>query len=199
MDITYFTLSYNSKARWLSYWYQISEVVTMNPQHLLVIGKGSGIVENTIKIIAPQIKITSVDLNPKLLPDVIADMRHMPFESSSFDCILCCQVLEHIPFDDVRKALSEFHRVVRYAVVISVPQARKFIKIEFAASKMGTKRFIFKYPLRKKSIRSKQHFWEINNVVSYKEFQQLLESYFVIEKSFLNEINCYHRFFILRK
>lgn len=46
MDNHYLTLKYNSKARRLSYWYQINETVSRNPESLLVIGKGSGIVEN---------------------------------------------------------------------------------------------------------------------------------------------------------
>lgn len=39
------------------------------------------------------------------------DATQMPFEDESFDFAVCVHVLEHIPDD--RKALSEFHRVLR--------------------------------------------------------------------------------------
>lgn len=195
----YATLTYNSKNRWVSYWYQVQEVASASPESLLVIGKGNGIVEHALATIAPGIKVTTFDRDEGLSPDVVGDIRNLPFDAGSFDCILCCQVLEHLPFQDLPGVLRELERVVRDRVVLSVPQGRKFIKVEFAASKIGTKRLIIKNPFCKRDIRSKHHCWEINKGVTYREFLDLVGAYFAVEKNFLNEIGCYHRFFVLKK
>ena len=45
------------------------------------------------------------------LADVKMDIRQMPFETDSFDVLLCNHVLEHI--DDEAKALAEIKRVLK--------------------------------------------------------------------------------------
>lgn len=56
------------------------------------------------------IDYTTTDLNSPLA-DVKADICNLPFESNSYDVILCNHVLEHIP-NDV-KAMEELHRVMK--------------------------------------------------------------------------------------
>ena len=53
---------------------------------------------------------TTTDLNSPLA-DVKADICNLPFESNSFDVILCNHVLEHIPDDT--KAMKELFRVLK--------------------------------------------------------------------------------------
>jgi len=68
----------------------------------------------------PNIDYLSIDLNSPLA------MRHMDvtaldLETSTFDCIICYHVLEHIPDD--RKAMRELHRVLKPGgwAIIQVP------------------------------------------------------------------------------
>jgi ubiquinone/menaquinone biosynthesis C-methylase UbiE len=73
--------------------------------------------------------ITGVDLNAgsveftaKRIPSgnfQVADLTDLPFEDSSFDLVLCLEVLEHIP--DPAPALNELVRVCRGDLVLSVP------------------------------------------------------------------------------
>jgi SAM-dependent methyltransferase len=53
----------------------------------------------------------------------VADARHMPFKSNSFDYIICTEVLEHIEGDD---AIRECYRVLRAngSALFSVPNGR---------------------------------------------------------------------------
>ncbi|OYT51700.1 MAG: hypothetical protein B6U73_01350 [Desulfurococcales archaeon ex4484_204] len=44
---------------------------------------------------------------------VLADVRNLPLRSNSFNTIITIAVLHHIPPDEVHKALSELHRVLR--------------------------------------------------------------------------------------
>ncbi|MBI1833781.1 MAG: methyltransferase domain-containing protein [Candidatus Andersenbacteria bacterium] len=65
---------------------------------------------------------TSVDFkatHPEL--DRVADIQALPFESASFDTVLCVEVLEHVPYP--AKALAELYRVLRPGgyIVITVP------------------------------------------------------------------------------
>lgn len=53
---------------------------------------------------------TTTDLNSPLA-DVKADICQLPFESNTYDLILCNHVLEHIPND--RKAMMELYRVMK--------------------------------------------------------------------------------------
>lgn len=53
---------------------------------------------------------TSADLFSPIV-DVKADILNLPFESESFDVVICNHVLEHI--EDDRKAMSELYRVMK--------------------------------------------------------------------------------------
>lgn len=58
----------------------------------------------------PGLDLTTGDIASELA-DVKLDIQALPFEDSSFDCILCSHVLEHIPDD--RLAMRELRRVLR--------------------------------------------------------------------------------------
>ena len=53
--------------------------------------------------------------------DTIADVRHLPFSSETFDVVLFSEVLEHI--DDDQRAISEISRVLRRDghLILTVP------------------------------------------------------------------------------
>ncbi|TDQ30719.1 class I SAM-dependent methyltransferase [Zeaxanthinibacter enoshimensis] len=67
------------------------------------------------------LEYTTTDLNSPLA-DVKADICNLPFDSDSFDVILCNHVLEHIPDD--KKAIGELYRVMKKGGwgVFQVPQ-----------------------------------------------------------------------------
>jgi SAM-dependent methyltransferase len=50
---------------------------------------------------------------------VAGDVTKLQFPDSSFDCVFCAEVLEHIP--DVERACREIARVARHEIVIGVP------------------------------------------------------------------------------
>ena len=62
-----------------------------------------------------------LDMNATLSPNVVGDLRDMPFEAGEFDSILNNQVLEHV--DDTHAVFSEFRRVLRSGghLCITVP------------------------------------------------------------------------------
>lgn len=64
---------------------------------------------------------TTTDLESPLA-DVKADICNLPFESDSYDVILCNHVLEHIPDDT--KAMQELYRVLKPGgmAILQIPQ-----------------------------------------------------------------------------
>ena len=56
-----------------------------------------------------------------LLDDVVrADIRHLPFKTTSFDDGLCIEVIEHLPKDDAPLLVEEFKRVCSH-VFLTTP------------------------------------------------------------------------------
>ena len=88
----------------------------------------------------PGLKMVGIDRNPsdveeavkalKNMPDALSrnfdvqcgDITSLPFESESFDCVICSEVLEHIPEHEA--ALKELIRVLKPQgnLVVSVPR-----------------------------------------------------------------------------
>jgi ubiquinone/menaquinone biosynthesis C-methylase UbiE len=200
MDNSYLTLQYNSKSRWLSYGYQISETMEVSPANVLLIGRGSGITENAIRQLSGgKTRVLTVDINNAVIPDVVGDVTQRPYENDTFDVAVCCQVLEHIPFDRFPDALRELHRVAKKRVIISLPHKRKHLRLSYHVPFLKERTVIIKHPFTTKYCSSKQHHWEITRGVSRKHVVKEINKFFDIEKEYLNEINCEHRFFILKR
>ena len=68
--------------------------------------------------------VTALDLEmprfnfPRVI-NVAGDATNLPFPDSSFDCVFCAEVLEHIPA--LEDACREIARVARHEIVIGVP------------------------------------------------------------------------------
>lgn len=59
-------------------------------------------------------------LNPRL-EFVVADVRDLPFPDGHVDTVMACEVLEHLDWPDVPKAVAEAQRVARARVLITIP------------------------------------------------------------------------------
>lgn len=104
---------YDIKERWMSYWYQINEVLRTKARKVLEVGVGNKTISNYLK--ERGIKVTTVDINPSLNPDHVCDVAELTkiFKPKTFDAVLCAEVLEHLPFIKFRKALGELYEVSR--------------------------------------------------------------------------------------
>jgi 2-polyprenyl-3-methyl-5-hydroxy-6-metoxy-1,4-benzoquinol methylase len=71
-------------------------------------------------LLAPNIKYTGIDVAGK--PDILLDLEkieRLPFDDSSFDCVICSDVLEHL--DNLYFMFAELIRVTRGYVIVSWP------------------------------------------------------------------------------
>ncbi|PIS22811.1 methyltransferase type 11 [candidate division WWE3 bacterium CG08_land_8_20_14_0_20_40_13] len=200
----YHTNEYVSLARFVSYYYQIDSVLKTNPKNVMEVGVGNKIVSSYLK--EKGISVITLDINSKLNPDIVADVRDIPVDDQKFDTTLVCEVLEHIPFKDLETALSEIARITRNHAVISIPYSCAYfasvssIGIPFFEKifriSINIPYFIFKIPFFKQS---GEHFWEMGRLhYQKKRFEATISEYFLIERSFQPILNPYHYFFICR-
>lgn len=83
-------------------------------------GCGEGVL---IDEYASRLEITGVDANFSSLRVRHASLDALPFPDASFDCALCLDVLEHLPYNEQPRALAELHRVLGPGgeLIVSVP------------------------------------------------------------------------------
>jgi len=55
----------------------------------------------------------NVDIDFRVKPTIVADMRRLPFKDEIADEILCSQILEHFDFQDLELVLAEIDRVLK--------------------------------------------------------------------------------------
>lgn len=74
----------------------------------------------------PQAIEIGIDLDPEVEPDVVADMRALPFREECFYGIIASHILEHVPMWDIGPSLKEMRRVLRPqgTLEIRVPDMR---------------------------------------------------------------------------
>lgn len=197
--IDYFCSNYDDEKRWMSYFYQIKEVLSFKPKNVLIIGKGNGLVAEYLKL--KSIKVVILDIDENLKPDIIASVAQMPFKEGEFDAVLCAQVLEHMPYAEFSKALEEIKRVTKGGAVISLPHFGPAIRFLFKLPLLPEIKFMIKLPYPKKHVYKGEHYWEIGkrNYHVKKIKSDMKNTRFIIEKDYLIFENPLHHFFILKK
>lgn len=151
---------YDHKARWISYWQQINEIMKVKPQSVLEVGLGSGVAASYTK--ARGVELKTLDVDPSLHPDYVGSVVAIPLQDKSFDLVCAFEVLEHLPFEDFEKALREMARVARKHVLISLPDSRHTLLHFLLKLPFLPKIEIFcKINSIKKHLFDGQHYWEI--------------------------------------
>ncbi len=196
----YYDFPYESLPRWSSYWYQIHEVLSKKPQQVLEIGIGNQVVSKYIK--ETGVRVTTLDINSELRPDIVASVTDIPLEENTQDVVLAAEILEHIPFEDFSKALGEIHRVTKKYAVISLPHWGSVIAGMLKIPFFSWLRFVYKLPGRKvHTLDENGHYWEIGT----KGFplsritQSMKKAGFEIVSDYCIVEYPYHHFFILKK
>lgn len=197
----YFDISYDSKERIISYWHQAKEIIDLKPDHVLEIGIGNGFVSQYLK--NRKINIMTLDIDKRLKPDFSGSILDIPFSDESFDIVASYEVLEHLPYDDVKKALSEIYRVSKKHAILSLPDCTLYYKICICIPKIGMVNKLIPLPRLKapQHVFDGEHHWEIGKA-GYplnKILNEIQKTGFNIESTYRLFENPYHRYFILKK
>lgn len=190
---------YAFEGRFVSYYWQLKETLRLQPRSVLEAGVGDGIFGDFLKHNTP-IAYTSVDVAPDLKPDVVGSVTNLPFADASFDIVCAFEVLEHLPFADLNRALAELHRVARTHVVLSIPHFGPMISFSFKVPFVREMRFALKIPFPIKHAFNGQHHWEIGKRgYSLPRVRRVLAGHGTIVRDFVPFGSPYHHFFTLEK
>ncbi len=202
-----FRKKYDDLSRFISYFYQVdlSQDLVDSGAKILEIGKGNGFYSDYMKKLGYQ--VTTCDFDKDLNPDVVADVRKLPFPDDSFDLVTAFEVLEHLPFADLEVALGELKRVSKSKAVISLPYRSTYFEmvLKFPFIRKILRRpfldFCLRMPLVFGGIKvSGQHYWEIDLWrTSPRRVRRVIKRFFEIEKEVGPVVDHYHRFFVLKK
>ena len=197
----YFSRTYDSKGRFCSYWHQINEILSLTPESVLEVGIGNDFVSTYLK--QRKINIISLDIDERLNPDCVGSALDIPFSNDSFEVVACFEVLEHLPFKDFPKALSELYRVSSSYVILSLPDLSRVYRLDIQLPKIGELKRLIPLPRLKPLKRefNGEHYWNIGTA-GYplrKIVSEIRHAGFKVEKNYRVFENYRHRFFVLRK
>ena len=192
----------DTKYNFISFYNQYRLIVDTNPKTILEIGVGTGALSAYLK--CRGFKTTTCDFDKRLNPDFVQDVRDIKkIKTNSFDTVVAFEVLEHIPFSDLDKALQELRRITKKNVIISIP----YNTINIGGS---LKILPFIKPLQF-MIRLCElffcehkfngiHYWEMGmkDFSKKKITKKLQENGFSIINTFYDVLNPVHYFFVLQ-
>lgn len=190
---------YAFEGRFVSYYWQLKEVLALEPSSVLEIGVGDRVFGDFLKN-NTAVAYTSVDVAGDLKPDVVGSVLELPFADRSFDVVCAFEVLEHLPFEQFDTAVAELCRVARSHVVISLPHFGPMFSFSLKIPFLPLLRFAMKLPFPKKHHFNGEHYWEIGKRdYSVSRIRETLSRYGPIERDFVPFGSPYHHFFVLKK
>jgi len=191
---------YDNPVRFVSYYFQIKEVLSFNPSSVLEIGIGNNIVSDYLRRCG--IDVTTMDIDESKNPDIVSDVRHLSNHlTKNYDVILCAEIFEHIPFDDFKKVIQILPEYVNKGSVITIPRSGLRFTVSFDFPLFHYKTLCVRLPFLYK--KAEEHFWEIGykNIEKYSlgNIRKILASSFYIKRDYSEPMNPYHRMFVLQK
>ena len=149
--------------RLASYRQQLQYVARQQHRSALLVGRGDGIVPQLIKDLG--IDVVVLDVNPHLKPDLLGSVEQIPAPDKSYDICVCCQVLEHLPFERFSTCLKEIGRVAN-KLVLSLPDVRRYGSMRLRLGRWKWEFCIDLPRLRRQvipveNLKVHGHYWEI--------------------------------------
>lgn len=157
----HYTSRYDDHDKWLSYYWQIEQTLACKPRQVLEIGGGHGLVAWYLR--KNGVRVFTADIDTRLGPSVLASVTQLPFRDNAFDVVICCDVLEHMPFESSVEALREIHRITARRAVFSVPHYVLSLALLARAPILHMRELRIRIPvLFGKPVRpGGEHYWEL--------------------------------------
>ena len=202
VEASHYDHHYNTKERLASFWHQVEETLAFQPKTVMEVGVGSGFTSAALR--REGIQVLTLDVDAALGPDIVGGVGALPVQSEAVDVVVCCQVLEHLPFEEFPGALRELTRVASKGIVLSLPDQERYLKFSLATN---AHRFSFgPWDVPRPAHRRPQqvhpeHYWEIGcrEIVLATVCDAIRQATGCPPKTYRVFEFPYHRFFILDK
>jgi len=157
----YFQAEYDNKGRFISYWHQVSELMSLKPVKVLEIGFGNGFLSAYLR--RRGMPVTTLDIDAGLNPDITGSVLSIPLGDGAFDAVGCFEVLEHLPYGDFPRALAEIRRVACKSVVLSLPDHSAVYRLDIELPLLGEIRRLIPHPFPRPvpHVFDGTHYWVI--------------------------------------
>ena len=97
---------------WTRHYHLFKDIAARVRGDLLEVGTGDGVLKRCAQPFVHS--YTVMDINPRLAPDVLADLREpQPQLQQRFDATVAAEVLEHLPFDSFATCLGNLVATLR--------------------------------------------------------------------------------------
>lgn len=198
--------AYVTRARWLTYYEQLDIILATQPRRVLEVGIGPGVVKAVLNHYGSD--VTTVDVNPALNPDVVADVRDLPGElrSETWDWIICSRVLHHLPKAEVEETLRAVSKLSFRRVLLTVPREDLSVQVTVRRTAGRAHRLRlsagsrFKRVARRGIIRSAPSgLWMVNGAdgIPQRAFAAALRRHFEVKREFVFADDPSHLFYVL--
>lgn len=180
-ESAYFTPGYFDLAPLFSVAHQIHDLHGLKPENILEIGIGNGFTSSFLK--RAGFDVVTVDINKALNPDICAPISQMGefLEERRFDLIACCEVLEHMPFDQFESSIEIFRNIGK-RLYITLPNYRFIFGFGGFFNRVAGRPLLVDMRIELPGFRTlnKEHFWEVGSSAETKkrEIVKLLRNHY---------------------
>lgn len=134
-------------------------------------------------------------MNPSKVVD-ISDEDIPKEDVKRYGCVICAEVLEHIPFAKFSRCISNIEKICTGKVILTIPDAyvKKQMQITFGSRTLRSR--IFHLYIRKNIVDI--HLWELNyqKEFLYENVRKLIREKLEIIKEGDIRNNLYHHYYI---
>jgi len=175
VNIDHYKWQYFTRPRFIMYHGILQILSEIEFKSVLELGPGPGILSYILKFLDKD--VITFDFDKNLYPDVVGDIRNLPFKKGSFDLVLACQIFEHIPYNQFLSVLRDINKISKSFFLFSVPYNQhhfefflnikiiKYLYFRGFLNKILNKIFpIYTYfgkDLKTSFPKHEEHFWEI--------------------------------------
>lgn len=195
----YYSDHYFSYSQLFSFVHQIKHIVEMRPSNAIEVGIGNGFVSTFLR--RSGIDVLTADINPALEPDICAPLADIPkLVSEPRDVVICCEVLEHMPLEELDANLDHLKSLGR-RLYLTLPRSKRNWGLAGMVHLPKLRGRLFDANIDipwRRSIEGTPHFWEVgyNAACTRSAIIEKLKTRYSRVSSGRFALNPYHAYFI---